>query len=111
MLIMNSRLYWPGMWMLIRLFSMREADQVLECLKGNMQIGRHVGDRGKVVDKWRHFELFECVLGLLCTLIHKVQCHMKCESGQSNDEALKILLNEASVVVCIKSKFVYIFCR
>lgn len=50
-------------WMLIILFDMREAHLFLERLKGNMQIGRYVGDQ-EIVGKCRHFELFEHVLKL-----------------------------------------------
>lgn len=49
--------------MLIILFDMREAHLFLERLKGNMQIGRYVGDQ-EIVGKCRHFELFEHVLKL-----------------------------------------------
>lgn len=55
----------------ILLFDMRETDERLERLKRDRQIGRSVGDWGKVVGESRHFELFEGILKLFCRLTHK----------------------------------------
>lgn len=96
--------------MSILLFDMRNADELFERLKGYRQTGRYVGDRRKVVSEWRHFELFERVLELFCTLTRKVQCHMKCESAHCSVKAVKMFLNKVCTVVCKKLECADIFC-